>query len=866
MLRFWKIFAAMLLLSIFTSTLHNLLDLPMAQAAPSPANRAFLTQTAPAVSLPYSAYAAGPYSVQGNMIVDAQRRPYYFHGVARDGLEFSCQGDAYLSERYLSLLGPKVAGVTGTFWYSNTVRLPLSEAFWLHGEPQQHCSAVSYQSLVRATIGWLTLLHLNVIVDLQWTDAGGQSSGGAWQMPDTDSVTFWRQMAQLYANYPNVLFELYNEPHPYAATGDPWRCWRSGCQIVNDTSNDFYCGCKLSLSYQAVGMQTLVETIRATGASNLLLIGGLNWGFDLSKLPAYALTGQNLVYDTHPYPYNGKLTSSDWEASFGALSASYALISTESGEYDCKSGFIQSLSAYFDAHRIGWIAWAWYAGGSPCAFPQLVSDYLGTPEPALGTYVYHALLAYAGVSPPTSPSAPQAGSGPVSRQWYFPGELVGDGFAQTLVLDNASTQTCAVRLAYVLQPEQGKPLLKTVALQIAPLARISEQVNRDVGVAVDAPHVLVAALLSVNAGAAPTCPGIVVERATHLKSGDFSGGSALAGQTRTSRSFFFADVPTSRDRSATSALAVFNPSSLPTSVSVDYFAGGRLLVTQKVELQALEDRQLAPPAGLPVHVGAVLSADQPVVSARSTLLKRIDAGNAGTLSAFLQVSGSPQSAGDWLLAEGFVGAGFQENLVLANPAASGSVALSITLQFADGRSSVFHTDLAARSQLSWDVNLHAVQLPGATAEVAVEIIAGGPLAAERVLAFRYGSGGERIAGMTDVAGLPRAAVASVYTFADGYGAAAFDTWLSLQNITARREIIIITLVHARQPLVYRIALPPHNRGTIWLNRLLPSRLGGAAGYEFSLVVQSDGGAFVVERPMYWNVAGNQGGSDLFGYA
>jgi hypothetical protein len=89
-----------------------------------------VTQAAARASLPYHAYAAGPYRVQGNTILDVQGEPYYFHGVARDGLEFSCQGDAYLNEANLALLGPRVAGVEGTFWYGNTVRPPLSEAFW----------------------------------------------------------------------------------------------------------------------------------------------------------------------------------------------------------------------------------------------------------------------------------------------------------------------------------------------------------------------------------------------------------------------------------------------------------------------------------------------------------------------------------------------------------------------------------------------------------------------------------------------------------------------------------------------------------------------------------------------------------------
>ena len=35
----------------------------------------------------------GPYHTQGNLILGADNRPYLFHGVARDDLEYRCAGD-----------------------------------------------------------------------------------------------------------------------------------------------------------------------------------------------------------------------------------------------------------------------------------------------------------------------------------------------------------------------------------------------------------------------------------------------------------------------------------------------------------------------------------------------------------------------------------------------------------------------------------------------------------------------------------------------------------------------------------------------------------------------------------------------------
>ena len=142
-------------------------------------------------------------------------------------------------------------------------------------------------------------MNLNVILDLAWTNAGEQALGSGTQlaMPDADSVTFWQQVATIYSSYPNVLFELFNEPHIYS-----WTCWVSGCQISGDVGTN-----KQSYSYAGIGMQKLVDTVRSVGASNLVLVGGLDWGYNLSQLATYHLRGTNIVYDTHPYDYYGEI-------------------------------------------------------------------------------------------------------------------------------------------------------------------------------------------------------------------------------------------------------------------------------------------------------------------------------------------------------------------------------------------------------------------------------------------------------------------------------------------------------------------------------------------------------------------------------
>ncbi|MBV9021239.1 MAG: cellulase family glycosylhydrolase [Chloroflexi bacterium] len=349
-------------------------------------------------SLTYHANANGPYTVRGNSILGADGQPYIFHGIGRDGLEFNCSGEGPLDKQHLAYMGSGVNTDTETYWGGNTIRLPLSEGFWLHGAPGYACTASQYQSLVKQTVNNITALHLNAMLDLQWTDAAGQSrqGGGPRAMPDADSVTFWSQVASIYAKYSNVLFELYNEPHPSS-----WSCWLSGCPIKGDTVSSDDCKCAKTLSYQSVGMQTLVSTVRNAGANNLVLVGGMNWGYDLSQITKYAISGSNVVYDTHPYDYADKAPSM-WDAGFGNISAKYPVISGESGEYDCGSDYMSQLLPYFDAHNIGWIGWAWSTAGG-CSSPLLVSDYQGTPYPGMGEYIYQYLQSYA-PAPATAPA------------------------------------------------------------------------------------------------------------------------------------------------------------------------------------------------------------------------------------------------------------------------------------------------------------------------------------------------------------------------------------------------------------------------------------------------------------------------------
>jgi endoglucanase len=843
-------------------------------------------QSHAANNLPYNMTADGPYHVQGNTIIDAQGQPYIFHGLGRDGLEFSCTGDGPLDAAHLALMGPgPTSSANGTYWWGNTVRLPLSEDFWLHGATGYTCPASQYQALVKQIVDTLTSLHLNVILDLQWVDAGGQSreGGGPWAMPDADSVTFWTQVATTYSAYSNVLFELYNEPHP--AT---WACWQAGCTVTDkDYSND--CQCQETLTYPGVGMQALVNAVRGTGATNLVIVGGTNWSYDLSQLGAYPITGSNLMYDTHPYPYPGKMPA-QWDASFGNVSATVPVISDESGEYDCQTSFESQLLSYFDAHNISWMGWAWTVQGSAsvCTYPQVITDYQGTPAPSMGQLEYQHLLSYvpAGTQPPpvptvTSTGTPTLPAGPTSKTWYFAEGRVGKGFREYLTLENPSGNVCAANIQYNYTPDNGQPANKTVAVTIRPYSRLTESVNNDLGfVDLGTAAATVATVVSVNTAQSGYCSGIVAERPMYFVhfQGRISSGTDVLGSTHLSNTYYFADVPGGPN--FTSYLTILNPNNASATVTVQYYANGNMVGQQSTTVPANARGTIAPGAiSLPTHVAAIVTSNQQIMVERPTYFTGV-AVNGTTVSGAYDIVGVPTLTNNWFFAEGYTGSSTQEYLTIANLNAQATATVNISLFAQTGTTKTDTITIAPNSQTIWNVNANN-SFSGSTPEVSVQVTSSGAnIIVQREEYFTYKhtlTNGRTTSAMggTDVIGQPGSTTYSAYDFAEGYANTGYNAWLTLQNPTANAETIYVTLVNGYgQTHVHTFTVGAHSRFTEDIASLVQTDFNAGTDSQansFSMTVQTlnNGGAFVAERPMYFNTSGSsfpvQGGTDIIGY-
>jgi endoglucanase len=333
--------------------------------------------------------SAAQLHVAGNKLVNSTGSQVVLHGVDRSGTEYECRGHAFFD-------GPNdQASITAMKgWGINAVRVPLNEACW-NGEsyiPTAYRGA-NYQSAIKAYVSLLNANGMVAILDLHWSDgqyagpgSGCSSANAVCQKPMPDaaqSVPFWKSVAKAFKGNNAVIFDLFNEPFPQAAVGsnedEAWQCWRHGSTSC------------VGISYPVAGMQTLVNAVRGTGASNVIMLGGLAWANDLTQWLAYEPTDpdHDLAASWHSYNFNACATESCWNRQIAPVAAQVPVIAGEIGENDCADNYISPLMAWLDTEHVSYLAWAWNADFGCSGGPGLITDYNGTPTAYGAGYKSH---------------------------------------------------------------------------------------------------------------------------------------------------------------------------------------------------------------------------------------------------------------------------------------------------------------------------------------------------------------------------------------------------------------------------------------------------------------------------------------------
>jgi endoglucanase len=302
------------------------------------------------------AAATSTLAVSGNQLVD-NGQTVILRGVNRSGSEYACW------QNFGFFDGPSddASAAAIAAWGTNAVRVPLNEDCWLgiNGVPAAY-SGANYQAAITGFVTRLRAHGLYVILSSQVAGPGTTMSTTILPMPDADHTpTFWSSVSTTFKTDKGVIFDLYNEPHDVS-----WSCWANGCPVTG--------GVNWVANYQAAGMKALTAAIRATGATNVILIAGLSWSYDISGWLANRPADTQLIAGIHNYGVSGWNTPAIWDTIYAPTALQVPVTFGEMG-FDV---YIETIMPWADAHGIGYLAWTWDTWGPPQA---LISNYNGTP-------------------------------------------------------------------------------------------------------------------------------------------------------------------------------------------------------------------------------------------------------------------------------------------------------------------------------------------------------------------------------------------------------------------------------------------------------------------------------------------------------
>lgn len=267
--------------------------------------------------------------VEGNQIKDPQGNPVTLRGYSLLPNEHNNECNNCNKKPLSEVVD--MATNTADGWHPRVVRHGVTTAkvkdpatsFAVHIDP-------FVQQLISK--GVYVVVDLHLVANYDYNGSGGVSQQFL--------LDFWNYVAPRYANNPEVIFELYNEP----INPDCWSCWKEYIQPV-------------------------VDAIRAVAPNNLIFMGGPQWSTRVNQAVNDPIVGNNIVYVYHIYPNQGAASTSNLDTKFGNASNSIPITISEFGwnstaQYSdgvtngTTSGWGVPFRQYLDSHS--WISWQSY--------------------------------------------------------------------------------------------------------------------------------------------------------------------------------------------------------------------------------------------------------------------------------------------------------------------------------------------------------------------------------------------------------------------------------------------------------------------------------------------------------------------------
>ncbi len=298
-------------------------------------------------------------------LLDANRNRFVLVGVQMGGLEAAARTAA--DQKLVDSMTTLTFRIIRQRWNMNSVRLLVSPWIWKR-DGRGYFDQVA-QVVKRANDEGLVV----VLVPADDQKAGAAFNTG---LPGPEVADFLADEAAYFKSNQMLVFDLYGRPSADLISGHvagvrraaDWEMWRNGGTASNGRP--------------VVGMQQLVERIRAAGAAQLIAAPAFHDTLDFQGFNAgFYLKDPDILYEVHPY-FDHAATDEQRAANFGFLNADLPVYAGEWGvplqedSASCRSfpadpvqasATLAQLFNYFVRFNISWSATAFEPG-------QLIGD------------------------------------------------------------------------------------------------------------------------------------------------------------------------------------------------------------------------------------------------------------------------------------------------------------------------------------------------------------------------------------------------------------------------------------------------------------------------------------------------------------
>ena len=270
----------------------------------------------------------GALSVQGNQVVGANGQPAQLRGMS-----FFWN----IAEEARDYWNANVVNWLAEDWHANLVRAAMAvEDNWGEGQKGYAYNQSGNQAMVEKVVDAAIAKGIYVIIDWHshWTNDRSAKENGKdrWQL----AQEFFTAMATKYGQYPNVIYEIYNEPGT-----DDWSQIKPYAEYI-------------------------IPIIRAIDPDNLILVGTPKYSGDLTPVVSSPLSSNyssNVAYVFHFY------ASEEWHLTNYLPAAKSAMntlplfisecgLTPASGNGTINYSMVNTFWDWLDQTKLSWAAWS----------------------------------------------------------------------------------------------------------------------------------------------------------------------------------------------------------------------------------------------------------------------------------------------------------------------------------------------------------------------------------------------------------------------------------------------------------------------------------------------------------------------------